>query len=77
MRCGTMSEKKEEYDMKEELKDEGKSALKEVILGGINSLGNLGRGAINVIKHHPKVEQLKEDVEQHIEEIKDSEDESK
>jgi len=70
-----MGEEKEEYSVKEELKDEGTSALKEVILGGINSLGNLGRGAINVLKKHPKVEKLKEDVEEHIEEIKEAENE--
>ena len=71
-----MSEEKEEYSVKEELKEEGASALKEAILGGINSLGNLGRGAINVFKHHPKVEKLQKDVEEHIEEIKAGEDES-
>ena len=67
-----MSEEKEEYSVKEELKDEGKSALKEVILGGINSLGNLGRGAIKVFTKHPKVEKLEDEVQEHIEELKEA-----
>lgn len=70
-----MGEEKKEYSVKDELKDEGTSALKEVILGGINSLGNLGRGAIKVFKKHPKVEKLKKDVDEHIEELKEADNE--
>ena len=70
-----MSEEKEEYSVKDELKDEGTNALKEVILGGINSLGNLGRGAIKVFTKHPKVEKLKDEVEEHIEELKEADNE--
>ena len=68
-----MSEEKEEYSVKEELKEEGKFFGKRLLLGSIESLGQLGRGAINVLRSHPKVENLEEDVKDHIEEIKDKE----
>jgi len=70
-----MSEEKE-YSVKEELKEEGKFFGKRLLIGGIESLGQLGRGAINVLRSHPKVENLEEDVKEHIEEIKETEDET-
>ena len=63
----------EEYSVKEELKEEGVFAGKRALAGGINALAQFGRGAIQVFRKHPKVEDLEEQVEGHIEELQEQE----
>lgn len=69
-------EEEEEYNVKEELKEEGVFFGKRLIVNGVEALGQLGRGIINVGRKHPKVESLEEDVKEHIEEIKHIEEET-
>lgn len=63
----------EDYNIKKELKDEAKFFGKGVLRGIISTGAQALRGGLNVLRKHPKVEQLEEDVEEHIKEIEEQE----
>lgn len=63
----------EDYSLKEEIKEDGTIAVKETALGGINAAGRFGRKLIQALRLHPKVENVKKDVDESLEELKEHE----
>lgn len=68
-------EASKEYSVKEELKDEGRFFGKDLAVGGVEAGSRFVRGLVNVFRRHPKVENLEAEVEGHIEELEQSEQE--
>ena len=66
-------EGKEEYSTKDELKEEGSFFVKDIVSNTVKAGSRLGRGVIQVLRHHPKVEDLEEQVEAKAEELKELE----
>lgn len=62
-------EENQEESLKEELKEEGSFFLKDVAVGLVGAAKRFGHGIVNTVARRPKVEDLKEEVEEHAKEI--------
>lgn len=64
---------KEGYNTKEELKEEGSFFVKDIVSNTVKAGSRLGRGLIQVLRHHPKVDEIEEQVEAKAKELKELE----
>lgn len=61
----------EEESLKEDLKEEGTFFVKDLVVGTAGALKRAGHGVINAFTSRPKVKDLKEEVEEHTDKIRE------
>ncbi len=64
----TVSEEPEP-SLKEDLKEEGGFFLKDIAVSTVGAAKRFGHGLVNTVARRPKIEDLKEEVEEHAKEI--------